>query len=511
MPKSKKYRKKQRGYKRKLANAPNLLQHNRHEPIGIGYDYNRLVNIPIAAGLHYENNRRKDLEGLEALKRVQNRQDHMDRIGIAVDAEKAYNFGVRAAVPQTMGQILSGLDKKEKKGKKAAHASKPKGVDSEVQTIKEPEADNTLALEELALATPLTRDNFFTYEGYQRRLSRAASRPASAPPPASPGTAPRQQLDRDIEDSTNQKIINKDVVERRRDLTAQGFLAERTPQPSSLDRAAKEGLAAETIQRAVKERAERLAAEEGLAAETIQRAINERAERLAAEEADQLANAQRRKERKERKEKQVSSSPPKYLAPLILPPTTTAVGDLDVARGEVLIKPGAERTSTTVYHKGKNLGKKIVGAMTPGGGNLEPAYKVPRGSPNAGWLPPPTPTREERAEQKHKNRRIKATKVARPAFYNTPTSGQSRDISSPTPDSTPRLVRPILGGKKKDAVKNPFDTPSPESHEVTQPKQLRRKLDDKLDESIARAANADRPIDFEGEMKAFLEDLSDSD
>jgi hypothetical protein len=492
MPKSKKYRKKQRGYKRKLANAPNLLQHNRHEPIGIGYDYNRLVNIPIAAGLHYENNRRKDLEGLEALKRVQNRQDHMDRIGIAVDAEKAYNFGVRAAVPQTMGQILSGLDKKEKKGKKAAHASKPKGVDSEVQTIKEPEADNTLALEELALATPLTRDNFFTYEGYQRGVSRAASRPASAPPPASPGTAPRPQLVRDIEDSTNQKIIDKDVFERRRDLTAQGFLAERTPQPSSLDRAA----------------------EEGLAAETIQRAINERAERLAAEEADQLANQLRRKERKERKEK-VSSSPPKYLPPLILPPTTTAVGDLDVARGEVLIKPGAERTSTRVYHKGKNLGKKIVGAMTPGGGNLEPAYKVPRGSPNAGWLPPPTPTREERAEQKHKNRRIKATKVARPAFYNTPTSGQSRDISSPTPDSTPRLVRPILGGKKKDAVKNPFDTPSPESHEVTKPKQLRRKLDDKLDESIARAANADRPIDFEahmkGEMKAFLEDLSDSD
>jgi hypothetical protein len=485
MPKSKKYRKKQRGYKRKLANAPNLLQHNRHEPIGIGYDYNRLVNIPIAAGLHYENNRRKDLEGLEALKRVQNRQDHMDRIGIAVDAEKAYNFGVRAAVPQTMGQILSGLDKKEKKGKKAAHASKPKGVDSEVQTIKEPEADNTLALEELALATPLTRDNFFTYEGYQRGVSRAASRPASAPPPASPGTAPRPQLVRDIEDSTNQKIIDKDVFERRRDLTAQGFLAERTPQPSSLDRAA----------------------EEGLAAETIQRAIKERAERLAAEEADQLANAQRRKERKERKEK-VSSSPPKYLPPLILPPTTTAVGETDEAPGEVLIKTGVERTSTRVYHKGKNIGKKIVGAMSP---PLLPAQRVPRGPPNSGWLPPPTPTREERAEQEHKNRRTKATKVARPASYNTPTSGQSRDISSPAPDSTPRLVRPILGGKKKDAVKNPFDTPSPESHEVTQPKQLRRKLDDKLDESIARAANADRPIDFEGEMKAFLEDLSDSD
>ena len=107
MPKSKKYRKKQRGYKRKLANAPNLLQHNRHEPIGIGYDYNRLVNIPIAAGLHYENNRRKDLEGLEALKRVQNRKDHMDRIGIAVDAEKAYLTGIPAAVSQTINQIVN--------------------------------------------------------------------------------------------------------------------------------------------------------------------------------------------------------------------------------------------------------------------------------------------------------------------------------------------------------------------------------------------------------------------
>jgi hypothetical protein len=464
MPKSKKYRKKQRGYKRKLANAPNLLQHNRHEPIGIGYDYNRLVNIPIAAGLHYENNRRKDLEGLEALKRVQNRQDHMDRIGIAVDAEKAYNFGVRAAVPQTMGQILSGLDKKEKKGKKAAHASKPKGVDSEVQTIKEPDRqapDNTLALEQLALATPLTRDNFFTYEGYQRGVSRAASRPASAPPPASPGTAPRQQLDRDIEDSTNQKIIDKDVFERRRDLTAQGFLAERTPKPS--------------------------------AREPQPEPEPEPEPELDFGKAEE-ARAQRKERRKAKRERAIT-----------LPPTTTAVGDLDVAPGEVLIKP--ERTTTMLgqaQQKEKTkeessvrkMGRKIAGAMKPGGDHREPAQRVPRGQ---GWLPPPTPTRAQRAEQAHKNRRIKA---ARPAPHDTPTS-QSRDLSMTAPSFTPSPLPGSGDPYSKDETTKILgnqrymgDTPSPESREVTQPKQLRRKLDDKLDESIARAANADQPIDF---------------
>ena len=47
------------------------------------------------------------MEGLEALKRVQNRKDHMDRIGIAVDAEKAYHVGIPEAVSQTINQIVN--------------------------------------------------------------------------------------------------------------------------------------------------------------------------------------------------------------------------------------------------------------------------------------------------------------------------------------------------------------------------------------------------------------------
>ena len=45
MPKSKKYRKKPRGYKRKLANAPHL--YNRNEPPYLGYAYTRYENSQI--------------------------------------------------------------------------------------------------------------------------------------------------------------------------------------------------------------------------------------------------------------------------------------------------------------------------------------------------------------------------------------------------------------------------------------------------------------------------------
>ena len=73
MPKSKKYRKKPRGYRRKLANAPHL--YNRHEPHGIGYIYNRFnPNDPSINAFHQGNRRYQDREKLESLKRIKNRE-----------------------------------------------------------------------------------------------------------------------------------------------------------------------------------------------------------------------------------------------------------------------------------------------------------------------------------------------------------------------------------------------------------------------------------------------------
>ena len=73
MPKSKKYRKKPRGYRRKLANAPNL--YNRHEPPQIGYAYNRTnQNDPFINSFHIGNRRYQDREKLESLKRIKNRE-----------------------------------------------------------------------------------------------------------------------------------------------------------------------------------------------------------------------------------------------------------------------------------------------------------------------------------------------------------------------------------------------------------------------------------------------------
>ena len=73
MPKSKKYRKKPRGYRRKLANAPNF--YNRHEPPQIGYAYNRTnQNDPFINSFHIGNRRYQDREKLESLKRIKNRE-----------------------------------------------------------------------------------------------------------------------------------------------------------------------------------------------------------------------------------------------------------------------------------------------------------------------------------------------------------------------------------------------------------------------------------------------------
>ena len=63
MPKSKKYRKKPRGYKRKLANAPHL--YNRQEPPRFGYAYNRSdAGGPSINAFHIGNRRYQDRENL---------------------------------------------------------------------------------------------------------------------------------------------------------------------------------------------------------------------------------------------------------------------------------------------------------------------------------------------------------------------------------------------------------------------------------------------------------------
>ena len=72
MPKSKKYRKKPRGYKRKLANAPHL--YNRQEPPRFGDAYNRSnAGDPSINAFHIGNRRYQDREKLESLKRLKNR------------------------------------------------------------------------------------------------------------------------------------------------------------------------------------------------------------------------------------------------------------------------------------------------------------------------------------------------------------------------------------------------------------------------------------------------------
>ena len=68
--------------------------YNRHEPPMIGYAYNRLADVPIAADLHFINNRSKDFERLEALKRVVDRESMRKVLSI----ESAYYKGHRAAV-----------------------------------------------------------------------------------------------------------------------------------------------------------------------------------------------------------------------------------------------------------------------------------------------------------------------------------------------------------------------------------------------------------------------------
>ena len=73
MPKYKKYRKKPRGYKRKLANAPLHVGYNRNEPAHLGYAYNRTNPTYETSVFHRGNQRFQELEQLESLKRLKDR------------------------------------------------------------------------------------------------------------------------------------------------------------------------------------------------------------------------------------------------------------------------------------------------------------------------------------------------------------------------------------------------------------------------------------------------------
>jgi hypothetical protein len=75
MPKSKTYRKKPRGYKRKLANAPLHVGYNQNEPahLLVGYAYNRTDPTYETSVFHRGNKRFQELEQLESLKRLKDR------------------------------------------------------------------------------------------------------------------------------------------------------------------------------------------------------------------------------------------------------------------------------------------------------------------------------------------------------------------------------------------------------------------------------------------------------
>ena len=115
MPKTKKkYRKKPRGYKRKLANAPQHVVYNRHEPPRIGYAYNRTSaqRHPDYTAFHLGNIRYQDREHLEALKRLKDRNGTQSRL-MAENfkaIESAYYTGSRWKIGAELRGIKEQMD-----------------------------------------------------------------------------------------------------------------------------------------------------------------------------------------------------------------------------------------------------------------------------------------------------------------------------------------------------------------------------------------------------------------
>ena len=112
MPNAKrqKYRKKPRGYKRKLANAPHL--YNRHEPARFGYAYNRTLSHPDYTSFHLGNIRYQDREQLESLKRLKDRHGTQSRL-MAENfkaIESAYYTGSRWKIGAELRGIKEQMD-----------------------------------------------------------------------------------------------------------------------------------------------------------------------------------------------------------------------------------------------------------------------------------------------------------------------------------------------------------------------------------------------------------------
>ena len=96
-----KYMTKKRHARRKTHQKRHKV-YNRHEPPMLGYAYNRLADVPISADLHYINNRSKDFERLEALKRVAD----SSKIEKVMAIEAAYHHGRPSAISGELSMFL---------------------------------------------------------------------------------------------------------------------------------------------------------------------------------------------------------------------------------------------------------------------------------------------------------------------------------------------------------------------------------------------------------------------
>jgi hypothetical protein len=133
MPKSKKYRKKPRGYKRKLANAPQHAVYNRHKPPRIGYAYNRTLSHPDYTAFYLGNIRYQDREHLESLERLKDRNGTLSR-SMAENfkaIESAYYTGSRWKIGAQLRGIKEHVDLLTKAAPRKVSKIKNEGVSTD--------------------------------------------------------------------------------------------------------------------------------------------------------------------------------------------------------------------------------------------------------------------------------------------------------------------------------------------------------------------------------------------
>ena len=177
MPKSKKYRKKPRGYKRKLANAPHL--YNRNEPAHFGYAYNRTNPTYESSVFHRGNERFHELEQLESLKRLKDRNGMQSSL-MAENfkaIESAYYTGDRWKI----GAELRGIKERMAPLTKSAPRLKSVLTDDGVNLVHPP------PLQPRTPARPRTPHPILSRTPAPRAEEGA---PPPPPPPPPPGGAP---------------------------------------------------------------------------------------------------------------------------------------------------------------------------------------------------------------------------------------------------------------------------------------------------------------------------------